>query len=56
MITEEELAIFEYELIKLMEEYRKCVDQSLKLRILEDMACLKMAISSPGAYEEKIES
>ena len=56
MIAEEELAIFEYELLKLMEEHRKCVDQSLKLKIQEDMACLKMAISSIGAYEEKIES
>lgn len=56
MITEEELAIFECELIKLMEEYRKCVDQSLKLKIQEDIVCLKTAISSTGAYNEKLES
>lgn len=56
MITEEELAIFECELIKLMGEYQKCVDQSLKLKIQEDMECLKTAISLTGAYEEKLES
>lgn len=56
MITEEEFAIFEYELIKLMDEYRKCVDHSLKLKIQEDMAWLKMAIFSTKSYEQTIES
>lgn len=56
MITDEELAIFEYELIKLMDEYRKCVDQSLKLKIQEDVSWLKTAILSTGAYEQTIEN
>lgn len=56
MLTEEELAIFEYELIKLMDEYRKCVDQSLKLKIQEDMAWLKKAIFSTGIHGQTIEN
>ena len=56
MITEEELAIFEYELIKLMDEYRKCVDQSLKLKIQEDMTWLKTAVSSTGIHGQIIEN
>lgn len=56
VITDEELAIFEYELKKLMDEYRKCVDQSLKLKIQEDMAWLKTAIFSTGSYERTIEN
>lgn len=55
VITEEELAIFEYELIKLMDEYRRCVDQSLKLKIQEDMVWLRTAIFSISSYEETIE-
>ncbi|MCH4826519.1 MAG: hypothetical protein N2C11_04905 [Planococcus sp. (in: firmicutes)] len=56
MITEEELAIFEYELTKLMEEYRKCMDQSLKKKIQEDMAWLKTVIFTTGSYERTIEN
>lgn len=56
MITEEELAIFEYELIKLMDEYRKCVDQSLKLKIQEDMTWLETAVSSTGTHGQIIEN
>jgi len=56
VLTEEELAIFEYELIKLMDEYRKCVDQSLKLKIQEDMTWLKTAIFSTGMHGQTIEN
>lgn len=55
MITEEELAIFEYELTKLTDEYRECVDQSLKLKIQEDMVWLKTAIFSTSSYKQTIE-
>ncbi|WP_185960014.1 hypothetical protein [Planococcus soli] len=56
MITEEELAFFEYELIKLMAEYRRCTDQSVKLKIQEDMVWLKSAIFSINSYEQSIEN
>lgn len=55
VITEEEFAIFEYELFKLMDEYRRCVDESLKLKIQEDMVWLRTAIFSINSYEETIE-
>lgn len=54
MIEDGELAIFESELIKLMNEYRKCVDHSLKVKIHEDMAWLKTVIISAGTYEHQL--
>ncbi len=54
MIEDEELAIFESELIKLMNEYRKCVDHSLKVKIHEDMAWLKTVVISAGTHEHHL--
>ncbi len=56
MIGEEEIAIFEYELMKLMDEYRKCVDQSLKMNIQEDIVLLRSVIFSAGSRPQIMES
>lgn len=56
MIAKEELVIFEYELAKLMEEYQKCVDQSLKKKIQEDVKWLETSIFSAGTHEQTIEN
>lgn len=56
MITAEELAIFESELTKLTNESRRCVDQSLKLKIQEDVAWLRMAIVTEDPCTQTIET
>lgn len=56
MITAEELAIFKSELTKLTNESRRCVDQSLKLKIQADVTWLKMAIVAEDPCTQTIEN